>query len=124
MFRRLFLILTALSLAFTKAADDKPNIILFLADDLGWTGLSCFESDLYETPHLDKLAAGGMKFTDAHSACTVCSPSRAAIMTGMTPAQLHLTTFIAGQNRPYAKLNIPDWTLGLKESYTTVAEAL
>jgi len=124
MFRRLFLILTALSLSCAKAADHKPNIVLFLADDLGWTGLSCFGSDLYETPHLDKLSAGGMKFTDAHSACTVCSPSRAAIMTGMTPAQLHLTTFIAGQNRPYAKLNIPDWTLGLKESYTTVAEAL
>ena len=61
MFRRLFLILTALSLSFAKAAEDKPNIILFLADDLGWTGLSCFESDLYETPHLDKLAAGGMR---------------------------------------------------------------
>ena len=105
-------------------ATAKPNIVLFLADDLGWTGLNCFGSDLYETPHLDQLAEGGMKFTDAYAGCTVCSPSRAAIMTGMTPARLHLTTFIAGQNRPHAKLNIPDWTLGLEDHYTTVAEAL
>ncbi|MEM9018708.1 MAG: sulfatase-like hydrolase/transferase, partial [Verrucomicrobiota bacterium] len=105
-------------------ASEKPSIVLFLADDLGWTGLSCFGSDLYETPHLDRLAEKGMRFTDAYSACTVCSPSRAAIMTGMTPAQLHLTTFIAGQNRPFAKLNIPDWTLGLEDHHTTLAEAL
>lgn len=105
-------------------AGDRPNIVLFLADDLGWTGLNCFGSDLYETPHLDQLAESGMSFTDAHSGCTVCSPSRAAIMTGMTPARLHLTTFIAGQNRPYARLKIPDWTLGLEDRHTTIAEAL
>ncbi|MEM0968053.1 MAG: sulfatase [Verrucomicrobiota bacterium] len=122
--------LTLLALVFPglfplqTTASEKPNIVLFLADDLGWTGLSCFGSDLYETPHLDRLAEGGLKFTNAYSACTVCSPSRAALMTGMTPAQLHLTTFIAGQNRPYAKLNIPDWTLGLEDRYITLAEAL
>ena len=103
---------------------DRPNILFLLADDLGWTGLSCFGSDLYETPHLDQLAETGMKFTNAYSACTVCSPSRASIMTGMYPARLRLTDFIAGQNRPFAKLRIPEWTKGLNHSYVTIAEAL
>ena len=97
--RRHSFLLIALNILFIlptlQGADKQPNIILFLADDLGWTGLNCFGSDLYETPNLDKLAETGMKFTDAYAGCTVCSPSRAAIMTGMTPARLHLTTFIA-----------------------------
>ena len=112
--------------AFTddRPSDDRPNIVILLADDLGWTGLSCFGSDLYETPNLDALADKGVKFTNAYSACTVCSPTRASVMTGMYPARLHLTDFIAGQNRPYAKLNIPDWTKQLKSVHTTIAEVL
>jgi arylsulfatase A-like enzyme len=102
----------------------KPNIVFLLADDLGWTGLRCFGSDFYETPNLDEFAQTGMKFTNAYSACTVCSPTRASIMTGMYPARLHLTDFIAGQNRTWAKLRIPDWTKGLDHSYVTIAEAL
>ena len=102
----------------------KPNVVIFLADDLGWTGLGCFGSDLYETPHLDALAASGMKFTDAYAACTVCSPTRASVMTGMYPARLRLTDFIAGQNRPYAKMRIPDWTKQLEPRHVTIAEAL
>ncbi len=102
----------------------QPNIVLFLADDLGWTGLSSFGSDFYETPNLDRLASQGVKFTNAYSACTVCSPTRASLMTGMYPARLRLTDFIAGQNRPFAKLTIPDWTKGLKKEYATIAEAL
>ncbi|MCP4775129.1 MAG: sulfatase-like hydrolase/transferase, partial [Planctomycetaceae bacterium] len=54
----------------TENKPEKPNIIFLLADDLGWTGLSCFGSDLYETPNLDRLAETGMKFTNAYSACT------------------------------------------------------
>ena len=102
----------------------RPNIVFLLADDLGWTGLRCFGSDFYETPHLDRLAASGMKFTDAYSACTVCSPTRASIMTGRYPARLSLTDFIAGQNRPWAKLRIPNWTKYLDHNYTTLAESL
>ena len=100
------------------------NIVFFLADDLGWTGLKCFGSDFYETPHLDRLAKNGMRFTDAYAACTVCSPTRAAIMTGLYPARIHLTDFIAGQNRPFAKLRIPDWKKGLDHDYVTIAEQL
>lgn len=103
---------------------ERPNVVFFLADDLGWTGLNCFGSDLYETPNLDRLAADGMKFTNAYAACTVCSPTRASVMTGMYPARLHCTDFIAGQNRPYAKLRIPDWTKKLDSRYVTIAEAL
>lgn len=108
----------------SETTTDRPNIVFLLADDLGWTGLGCFGSDLYETPHLNQLAETGMKFTNAYSACTVCSPSRASIMTGMYPARLRLTDFIAGQNRPFAQLQIPEWTKGLNHSYVTIAEAL
>ena len=121
---RIYLLLISLLGPLSVFSSGKPNIILFLADDLGWTGLSSFGSDFYETPNLDKLASKGIKFTNAYSACTVCSPTRASLMTGMYPARLHLTDFIAGQNRPYAKMTIPDWTKGLDENYTTIAEAL
>lgn len=115
----------ALSLpSVTHAAPARPNIVLLLADDLGWTGLRCFGSDFYETPHLDQLATQAMKFTDAYAACTVCSPTRASIMTGMYPARLHLTDFIAGQNRPFAKLSVPEWTKQLEPRHVTIAEAL
>lgn len=107
-----------------RLADDRPNIVFVLADDLGWTDLRCYGSDLYQTPHIDRLAAQGMRFTSAYSACTVCSPSRAALMTGMYPARLHLTDWINGAERPYAKLKIPDWTKYLKHDYVTLAKAL
>ena len=58
-----------------RAADRPPNVVFFLIDDLGWTDLGCFGSDLYETPHIDRLAKEGMKFSNGYSACTVCSPA-------------------------------------------------
>src|SRR5688572_19182892 len=114
-----------LSLALSNAApQSQPNVVLILADDLGWTDLSGFGSDLYETPHLDRLARDGMKFTQAYSACTVCSPTRAAIMTGKYPARLHLTDWIAGHSYPWAKLKPPEWTQHLPLEERTIAEAL
>lgn len=107
-----------------KRKAKRPNIVMLLADDLGWTGLRSFGSDLYETPNLDRLAESGVKFTNAYSACTVCSPTRASVMTGMYPARLRLTDFIAGQNRPFAKMRIPDWTKKLESHQTTIAETL
>lgn len=103
---------------------EKPNIILFFIDDLGWTDLGCYGSDLYETPHIDKLASEGIRFTNAYAACTVCSPSRAAIMTGKYPARLHLTDWIQGHKRPKAKLQVPDWQMYLDTTEVTIAEAL
>src|SRR5210317_1010773 len=103
-----------LIVALPGAAERPPNIVLLLADDLGWTGVGCYGSDLHETPHIDRLAAQGLMFTDAYSACTVCSPTRASLMTGKYPARLHLTDFIAGQNRPHEKMSIPQWTKYMK----------
>jgi len=110
------------------AADDgrpaRPNLIFLLVDDLGWTDLGYSGSDLYETPHIDRLAAAGMRFTNGYAACTVCSPTRAAAMTGMYPARLHVTDFIAGHARPHARLKVPDWTMRLEHRHVTLAEAL
>lgn len=102
----------------------QPNIILFFIDDMGWTDLGCYGSELYETPNIDKLAEEGVKFTNAYSACTVCSPSRAALMTGKYPARLHLTDWIQGSKRPKAKLKVPDWQMYLDTTEMTMATAL
>jgi len=73
----------------------KPlNFVIILVDDMGWTDLTCFGSKYYETPNIDRLAAGGMKFTDAYAACAVCSPTRAAVMTGRYPARVGVTDWI------------------------------
>jgi arylsulfatase A len=102
----------------------KPNILLILADDLGWTDLSSYGSDFYETPHIDRLARNGMKFTQAYSACTVCSPSRAAILTGKYPARLHITDWIPGLPPENPKLLVPEWTKYLPREEITLARAL
>ena len=72
----------------------QPNIILLLMDDLGWRDLTCYGSTFYETPHLDRLAARGMRFTDAYAACPVCSPTRASLLTGKYPATVGVTDWI------------------------------
>ena len=121
-----FLLATPVSLRAADATPPpaKPNIIFILTDDLGWTDLGCFGSAFYETPHIDRLASQGMRFTDAYSACTVCSPSRASILTGLYPARLHLTDWIAGHVRPKAKLCVPDWTMHLPLETMNLARAL
>ena len=118
------LALLLLSATSALAAPRPPNVVFFLIDDWGWTDGGTFGSKFYETPHIDRLAREEMKFTQAYAACTVCSPTRAAVMTGKYPARLHLTDWIAGHNRPYAKLKIPDWRLQLPLAETTIAEAL
>jgi arylsulfatase A-like enzyme len=72
----------------------RPNILLILLDDLGWRDLSCYGSTFYETPNLDRLAAGGMRFTDAYAACPVCSPTRASLLSGKYPATVGVTDWI------------------------------
>jgi len=81
----------------TTNRKDRPNIVLINVDDLGWTDLSCFGSQYYETPHIDRLCAEGMKFTQAYAACAVCSPTRAAIMTGRYPARIGITDWIRSE---------------------------
>ena len=107
-----------------KDLTSKPNILFILADDFGWSQLGCYGSDFYETPHIDRLARQGMKFTDAYAACPVCSPTRASIMTGRYPARLHLTDFIAGGNYPHEKYRQPEWQKYLPLHEVTIAEVL
>lgn len=130
--RRVFLRNSALTLASmaaglagARAAEPpaKPNVVLILADDFGWTDLACFGSDLYETPNLDRLAREGMKFTQNYSACCVCSPSRAALLTGKYPARLHITDWIPGAMPKNPKLLVPEWTKHLPLEEETLAEA-
>src|SRR5215831_6645368 len=85
------------------SVEEKPNFVFILIDDLGVTDLGCTGSNFYETPNIDRLAAGGMKFTQAYAACTVCSPTRASLMTGKYPARIHLTDWIPGEVHPKAK---------------------
>ncbi|MBN2451961.1 MAG: sulfatase [Lentisphaeria bacterium] len=106
------------------APSPPPNIVFILIDDLGWRDVGCYGSRFYETPNIDRLARLGMRFTDGYAACTVCSPTRAGIMTGKYPARLHLTDWIAGHVRPRAKLRVPDWTKLMRPEETTLAEAL
>ena len=111
-----------LSLTVTASAAPKPNFILILADDLGWTDLACYGSKLYETPNIDQLARDGVRFTQNYSACTVCSPTRAALLTGKYPARLHITDWIPGQMPDNPKLIVPEWTKYLPLEETTMAE--
>ncbi len=118
-------LLTSYFLPITSSlASPPPNIIFVLVDDMGWTDLGCFGSTYYETPNIDRLASQGMRFTAAYASCTVCSPTRASVLTGQYPARLHITDWIAGHKRPYAKLSIPDWTMQLSTGIPNAARAL
>lgn len=102
-----------------------PNIILFLIDDLGWKDLGCQGSRYYHTPNIDRLASEGVRFTDAYSASAVCSPTRAAILTGKYPARLLLTDWLpSGRWNPAARLREGRLVRGLPVEELTLAEAL
>ena len=106
------------------AAGDKPNFVFLLVDDLGWGDFGCYGAEFNETPNIDRLAEQGMRFSNGYAACTVCSPSRAAILTGRYPARLHLTDWIAGQPRPWDKLLIPKWNKRIDHERVLLPEAL
>ncbi|MCA9260544.1 MAG: sulfatase-like hydrolase/transferase, partial [Planctomycetales bacterium] len=108
----------------SAAEPQRPNFVFFLVDDLGWGGMSNSGNPLHETPHFDALCQRGVQFTQAYAACTVCSPSRAAILTGQSPARLHLTDWIPGHAHPEAPLEIPDWTRRIDHERVTLPEAL
>jgi arylsulfatase A-like enzyme len=116
--------------AQSSRATQPFNIVLILADDLGWADLGCYGSDLHETPNIDRLAREGVRFTQAMSASPVCSPTRASIMTGKHPARLGITIWHEGaveSQRPPAgnrKLiqAVSESNLPLQE--TTLAEVL
>lgn len=106
-----------------QSTAENLNVIFLLADDMGWTGPSSFGGDLHETPNIDRLVRDGMRFTQAYAACAVCSPSRAAILTGKYPARLHTTDWIPGR-KVAGRLRIPDWKPYLDHDEITIAEVL
>ena len=121
----LLVALTGTSAALGAASAGRaPNIVLILADDLGTTPVGVYGNAYYQTPNIDRLAREGVRFTDAYSACPVCSPTRAALMTGKYPARTHVTDFIAGAAFPFARLRQPEWQKFLPLSETTIAEEL
>lgn len=119
-----FLISSCLGIASAQAAEAKrPNFVFFLVDDLGWADLSCYGSTFHETPNIDALASSGMKFNQAYTACPVCSPTRASILTGRHPVRVDVTDWIPGNGNTGKFLQVHDRdNLALEE--VTIAEVL
>lgn len=115
-------------LANSALGSDRPNIVVIMADDLGWKDLHCYGNELVDTPNLDRLAEHGMRFTDAYAAAPVCSPTRAAMMTGLSPARLHLTNHAPGHPDGFSlegsTLQEAESVRNLDLSYDTIAERL
>ena len=97
----------------SKASADKPNFIIIFTDDQGYQDIGCFGSPLIRTPNLDRMAAEGMKFTDFYVASAVCSPSRAALLTGCYPPRVSIT-----------KVLFPRDNIGLNPDEVTIADVL
>ena len=96
---------TILEAATLDDKSEKPNIVVFLADDMGWGDSATFGHKLIQTPNLDKLAAQGVKLTQCYSACGVCSPSRSAILTGRTPYRNGVYRHLSGNHEPHLRAN-------------------
>ena len=114
-----------LALAPASAQETPPNFVILFADDLGINDLGCFGRKDQNTPNLDKLAAEGARFTQAYAAASVCSPSRAALMTGQSPARLKITTFLTGRSdRASHRVLAAPINLHLPEGVQTIAQLL
>ncbi len=111
-----------------SAAEESPplNVIVILADDLGWADLGCYGADVHQTPNIDRFASQGVRFTQAYASAPVCSPTRAALLTGKYPARLHMTVwFEQSRNPPRNHKLIPPVTVGnLPHAEVTIAERL
>ncbi len=127
------LLMTTLMSGIGRAADEerpnaaKPNVLFILADDLGWKDLSYAGSDYYESPNIDRLAREGIQFQYGYANCQVCSPSRAAILTGKVPARIRITDWIGAAGGTEWKRNtrlLPaQYNRHLPHDDTTMAEA-
>lgn len=109
-------------------ASSRPNFVFILIDDLGWRDLGCYGSTFYETPHIDRLAGQGMRFTSAYAAAPVCSPTRASILSGKNPARLgfsgHITSILKYRYPQEGRIVPPHDHMRLRLRETTIAEAL
>ncbi len=110
-----------------EGADRPPNVVFILIDDLGWRDLAVQGNPVLHTPHVDRLASEGLRFTDAYAASPVCSPTRAAILTGLAPARIQITNHLPDRPRftPDDPKLLPAKTLDhLPAEHTTIAERL
>lgn len=118
-------LLALAGLAPLGAAENRPNLVILLADDLGIADLGCYGRKEHPTPNLDRLAAEGVRFTSAYAAASVCSASRAALLTGQAPARLGITTFLPGRaERSSHRLVAPAQNESLPNGVKTLAELL
>ena len=109
----------------TVQAAKQTNFLFFLVDDMGWADIGANGSTFHETPHIDRLAKSAMRFTQGYAAGSVCSPTRASIMTGKHPVRVDITDWIPGQsNRPTNPLLHPEDRHSLPLEEVTLAEAL
>lgn len=119
--RRLALTVLALTFGFVLVASPSvqaapPNVVIFLADDLGWGDLACYGHPQMKTPHLDRFATQGVRLTQCYSACGVCSPSRSAILTGRTPYRNGVFRWIPGGSEihlPTSEITLAEQLKGL-----------
>lgn len=123
--KRLLFTLLGLGLfsASLCAEPERPNFIIILADDLGWSDLGCYGNTFNETPNLDRLAREGMRFTQFYAG-PVCSPTRANLQSGQDQARFGITQHIPGHRRPFAKLTDPVVASHLPLEVETYAERL
>ena len=111
----LLTILLVAPLSALQAADDKPNILIILADDVGWSDLGCYGGEI-RTPNIDSLAAGGLRFTQFYNTARCC-PTRASLLTGLYPHQ-------AGVGHMMEDRGHPGYTGDLNDRCATIAEVL
>jgi len=98
-FVKIFITVFTFSLLLSFKVSSKPNVLFILIDDMGWMDLGCQGNKNLHTPNIDNLAKEGMRFTDAYAPAPVCSPTRAAIITGQSPARLQITNHLPHQDR-------------------------
>ncbi len=109
-----------------RAWEKPPNVVFFLIDDLGYSDLGCYGSTYYETPAIDRLAKQGIRFTQNYTASTICSPTRASILTGKYPGRLGITGPIpiyGAERRENPKLWDADYVMDLPLEEATIGDA-
>ena len=117
--KKLLMLLAALVVSQSGLhAANKPNVIVIMVDDMGYRGSSCYDATSFETPAIDQLAAEGMKFTDFHSNGSVCSPTRAALMTGLYQSRVGIKDVITVKGREKGR------RIGIQDQHFTFAEAM
>jgi arylsulfatase A len=127
---RFLSVISLLLIISSCSSTHPPNILLIVVDDLGYSDLHCYGNELVETPNIDRLASQGIRFTQAYASCTVCSPTRASLMTGRNPVTLNITDWIPGNQDsrggplPGEKFLVPRFNQQLSLEEMTIAELL